>query len=424
MAYTSIIPVRRLDNSLNYIKDKEKTTKTAGSLEEAIDYALNRDKTEQVLFESSIGCTCETAYQDMLLTKQRFHKVDGIQGYHLIQSFAEGELSPELAHVIGQELAERLLKGKFEVVVTTHLNTSHYHNHLVFNSVSMEDGKKYHSNQKSYYEEVRRISDDLCRKYGLSIIQPKDGNGKSYPEWLAEKNGRPTWRTAIRLDIRDAIQESFTWRQFLGVMEEKGYVFKLNQKHIAMKAPGMERYIRLRSLGEAYSEMAIRERILLPKEKQRAARLEGPKKKLSGLQALYYSYLYQMGVLKKKPRRVSPQFRQDIKRLDERISQMEFLQKHGITTREELEAYKKPLEERMLELIKERRKLYGTVSGAPRIDEIKREVKELRKEIRMCVKIHQTSVEIEQKMEEARNRNKQVEQMKEQPEMIPEKEWR
>ena len=198
----------------------------------------------------------------------------------------------------------------------------------------------------------------------------------------------------------------------------------MNQKHIAMKAPGMERYIRLRSLGEAYSEMAIRERILLPKEQQRAARLEGPKKKLSGLQALYYSYLYQMGVLKKKPRRVSPQFRQDIKRLDERISQMEFLQKHGITTREELEAYKKPLEERMLELIKERRKLYGTVSGAPRIDEIKREVKELRKEIRMCVKIHQTSVEIEQKMEEARNRNKQVEQMKEQPEMIPEKEWR
>ena len=137
MAYTSIIPVRRLDNSLNYIKDKEKTTKTAGSLEDAIDYALNRDKTEQVLFESSIGCTCETAYRDMLLTKQRFHKVDGIQGYHLIQSFAEGELSPELAHVIGQELAERLLKGKFEVVVTTHLNTSHYHNHLVFNSVSI-----------------------------------------------------------------------------------------------------------------------------------------------------------------------------------------------------------------------------------------------------------------------------------------------
>ena len=134
MAYTSIIPVHRLDNSINYIKDKEKTTKpaaSAGSLEEAIDYALNRDKTETMVFEDAIGCTCEDAFADMLATKRRFHKVDGVQGYHLIQSFAAGEVSPELAHLIGLELAEQLLKGKYEVVVTTHLNTSHYHNHLV-----------------------------------------------------------------------------------------------------------------------------------------------------------------------------------------------------------------------------------------------------------------------------------------------------
>ena len=128
MAYTSIIPVHRLDNSINYIKDKEKTTKpaaSAGSLEEAIDYALNRDKTETMAFEDAIGCTCEDAFADMLATKRRFHKVDGVQGYHLIQSFAAGEVSPELAHLIGLELAEQLLKGKYEVVVTTHLNTSH-----------------------------------------------------------------------------------------------------------------------------------------------------------------------------------------------------------------------------------------------------------------------------------------------------------
>ena len=121
MAYTSIIPVHRLDNSINYIKDKEKTTKpaaSAGSLEEAIDYALNRDKTETMVFEDAIGCTCEDAFSDMLATKRRFHKVDGVQGYHLIQSFAAGEVSPELAHLIGLELAEQLLKGKYEVVVT------------------------------------------------------------------------------------------------------------------------------------------------------------------------------------------------------------------------------------------------------------------------------------------------------------------
>lgn len=192
----------------------------------------------------------------MLATKRRFHKVDGVQGYHLIQSFAAGEVSPELAHLIGLELAEQLLKGKYEVVVTTHLNTSHYHNHLVFNSVSMEDGRKYHSNSRSYYEDVRRISDGLCKKYGLSIIQPGGGKGKAYAEWQAEQDGKPTWRTAIRMDIRETVAESFSWRQFISMMEKKGYSFKLNRKYIALRAPGMERYVRLKSLGKNYTEEA------------------------------------------------------------------------------------------------------------------------------------------------------------------------
>lgn len=170
MAYTSVLPVHRLDRSIEYVKDRAKTTKSAGSLEEAIDYALNREKTEQTIFEDAIGCTCENAYVDMVKTKERFHKKEGVQGYHLVQSFAEGEVSPELAHLIGQELAEQLLKGQYEVVITTHLNTKHYHNHLVWNSVSMVDGRKYHSNAKSYFTEVRQISDQLCRKYGLSVI--------------------------------------------------------------------------------------------------------------------------------------------------------------------------------------------------------------------------------------------------------------
>ena len=126
MAYTSVLPVHRLDRSIEYVKDRAKTTKSAGSLEEAIDYALNREKTEQTIFEDAIGCTCENAYVDMVKTKERFHKKEGVQGYHLVQSFAEGEVSPELAHLIGQELAEQLLKGQYEVVITTHLNTKHY----------------------------------------------------------------------------------------------------------------------------------------------------------------------------------------------------------------------------------------------------------------------------------------------------------
>lgn len=329
--------------------------------------------------------------------------MDGVQGYHLIQSFAAGEVSPELAHLIGLELAEQLLKGKYEVVVTTHLNTSHYHNHLVFNSVSMEDGRKYHSNSRSYYEDVRRISDGLCKKYGLSIIQPGGGKGKSYAEWQAEQDEKPTWRTAIRMDIRETVAESFSWRQFISMMEKKGYSFKLNRKYIALRAPGMERYVRLKSLGKNYTEEAIRGWILqpkLPKGQQAGKGNNAKRKKLHGLQALYYSYLYQMGVLKRKPKRVPYVVRQDIRRLDERIAQMEFLQKHGITTREELENYRKPLEQQVLALTKERHRLYRAEPESVRIQEITYTLKPLRKDIRMCVKIKQHSLEIEQRMRE------------------------
>lgn len=400
MAYTSVIPVHRLDNSIDYVTDKSKTVKDTASLEAVIEYALNREKTEQTAFEDSIGCICETAYADMAATKKRFHKTDGVQGYHLIQSFAKGEVTPELAHLIGQEFAHQLLKGEFEVVITTHLNTNHYHNHFVWNSVSMIDGHKYHSNGKSYYTEIRRISDDLCRKYGLSVIQGNQGKAMQYAQWKAEKEGKPTWRTAIRMDIRESIQQSFTWTQFIAEMEKRGYTWKLNRKYIALKTPEMERYIRLRSLGKGYSEEEIRNEILKPgiRRIEKHDKIHSPKKKLTGLQALYYSYLYQMGVLKKKPRRVPYSVRSDIRRLDLRIRQMEFLQAEHITTREQLTEYRKPLEEKVTILLKERRALYRDQPGSERLNEITEELKILRKKIRLTVQIEQHSIEMEERM--------------------------
>ena len=307
----------------------------------------------------------------------------GVEGYHLVQSFAEGEVTPELAHLIGQELADRLLKGQFEVVITTHLNTRHYHNHIVWNSVSMVDGHKYHSNAKSYYTEIRKISDDLFRKYG-----------------------KPTWRMAIRLDIRESVQESYSWLQFLKEMEKRGYTWKLNRKYISLKAPGMERYIRLRSLGKNYSEEEIRGQILQPKVKrvyQKAVQIH-PKKKLTGIQALYYSYLYQMGVLPKRPKRSPYAVREDIRKLDRRIEQIEFLLKHDIITREQLAAYREPLQKQIAELMKERRRLYrngGRETGEERLSEINEELKRLRKEVRMTVQIEKHSLEIEARLQEA-----------------------
>lgn len=422
-----MIPVFRLDNSIDYVRDKEKTAypdavnskegTSAKSLREAIDYAMNREKTETVFFEDAIGCTLENAYKDMVATKKQFHKTDKVQGFHLVQSFAEGEVSPELAHLIGVELAEQLLKGEFEVIITTHLNTSHYHNHLVWNSVSMADGHKYRSNSRSYYTEVRKISDDLCRKYGLSIILPGMGAGKSYAEWMAEKNGKPIWRTAIRSDIREAVNQCFTWNQFLKEMEKRGYQWKLNRKYIALKAPGMNRYVRLRSMGDGYSETAIRQRILQPKKKYPTplSQKNGKKRrKLKGLQALYYSYLYQMGVFPEKPKRIPYEVREDIRRLDQRLAQADFLQKHGIITMGDLQNFQNQLGKEMADLITERRRLYRRSPGSERIREITEKLKPMRKEMRMAVKIAKVSKEMAERMKHAEERERQQESSRKQ----------
>ena len=270
----------------------------------------------------------------------------------------------------------------------------------------MVDGHKYHSNAKSYYTEIRKISDDLCRKYGLSIIESNQKKSIPYVQWKAEQEGKPTWRTAIRLDIRESVQESYSWSQFLKEMEKRGYTWKLNRKYISLKAPGMERYIRLRSLGKNYSEEEIRGQILQPKVKrvyQKAVQIH-PKKKLTGIQALYYSYLYQMGVLPKRPKRSPYAVREDIRKLDRRIEQIEFLMKHDIITREQLAAYREPLQKQIAELMKERRRLYrngGSKTGEERLSEINEELKRLRKEVRMTVQIEKHSLEIEARLQEA-----------------------
>ena len=282
-------------------------------LEEAVDYALNRDKTESVCFETGLSCLCETAFCDMRANNLRWHKTGGVQGYHLVQSFAEGEVTPELAHQIGVELADQLLSGQYQAVVTTHLNTSHIHNHIVWCAVALDNGRKYHSNARSYYTEVRAKSDALCRQYGLSVIEtPESERGKrQYAKWQAETSGQPTWRTAIRMDVDEAISMALTWRQFLAMLEQKGYEIRMGRKYPTLRPPGKERFVRFKTLGKAYTPEAIRQRILYPKRPFTPAagwrgRLHGnyrKARKLTGLRALYYRYLYELGALPRKPQR-------------------------------------------------------------------------------------------------------------------------
>ena len=424
MAYTSVIPVHRLDRAVKYVMNKEKTT--AVSLQDALDYAANRDKTEQSCFESSYACTLETAFSDMRQTKKRWHKLGGVQGYHLVQSFAAGEVTPELAHQIAKELADRVLGGQYEYVIGTHLNTGHIHSHIVWNSVGCVDGKKYRSNYKSYVTEIRAVSDELCRKYKLSVIDTENSNhvAKPYAEWLAEKNGQPTWHTAIRQDVDDAIQQSLTWRQFLSALERKGYEVRMGRKYPVLRPPGKERFVRFKTLGKIYTPEVIRNRLLYPQFNRcfvensphiQYGRLHGgkPRRKLTGLRALYYRYLYELGALPRKPRRPSYAVRQDAYKLDQRIRQMEFLSKNNIDTLTQLETYRQTKLGEIVQLTSERKSLYETNPDSPRIQQIGTTLKQLRQEERLCRKIAEHSLEVQQHLTEAR-RDRAEQQLREQ----------
>ena len=414
MAYTSVIPVRRLDRAVKYVMNIEKTT--AVSLQDALDYAANRDKTEQSCFESSDACTLETAFADMRQTKERWHKTGGVQGYHLVQSFAAGEVSPELAHQIAKELADRVLGGRYEYVIGTHLNTGHIHSHIVWNSVSCVDGKKYRSNYKSYVTEIRAVSDELCRKYKLSVIDTENSNhvAKPYAEWLAEKNNQPTWRTAIRQDVDEAIRQSLTWRQFLTVLDRKGYEVRMRRKYPVLRPPGKERFVRFKTLGKRYTPEAIQTRILYPQsyhpyvenpptiQHGRLRSRKKPCRKLTGLRALYYRYLYELGALPHKPRSSSYAVRQDAYKLDQRIRQMEFLSRNNIDTLTQLETHRQALQTEIRQLLTKRKQLPKTDEVQSQHESVNTALKQLRQEERLCRKIAEHSLEVQQHLTEAR----------------------
>ena len=414
MAYTSLIPVRRLDRAITYVRDKTKTAKPT-SLEEAVDYALDRDKTESVCFETGLSCLCETAFADMKANAHRWHKTGGVQGYHLVQSFAEGEVSPELAHQIGVELANQLLDGRYQAIVTTHLNTCHIHNHIVWCAVAPDNGRKYHSNAKSYYTEVRARSDALCRQHGLSVIETERSQQSSQPyaEWQAGQTGQPTWRSLIRQDVDDAINRSLTWRQFVQAMEEKGYTMRFDRKYPILQPPDKTRPVRFKTLGKRYTPQAIRNRILYPRWRYPTGRpqpnvwrgrLHGAyrkARKLTGLRALYYRYLYELGALPRKPQHPRYAVRQDIRNLDKRIRQMEFLSRHEIGTLVQLDTYRQAQEKAVADLLAERRQLHRAElddAVQARLAQITQTLKPLRRDIRLCRQIAEQSVQMQKRL--------------------------
>ena len=235
-----------------------KTHPIKSTLKAAIDYICNPDKTDGKLLVSSFGCAAETA--DIEFEWTRRHAIDkGTHlGRHLIQAFEPGEVTPEEAHRIGMELAREVLGGKYEFVLTTHIDKDHVHNHLIFNAVSFTDHKHYHSNKHSYHE-IRRASDRLCKEHGLSVIVPGRDKGKSYIEHQAAQNGT-SYKAKLKAAIDRLIPVSSSLEDLLARLQREGYEIKRG-KYISARAPDQERFTRLKTLGADYTEEAVVSRI-------------------------------------------------------------------------------------------------------------------------------------------------------------------
>lgn len=213
-----------------------------GGLAQAIQYITNPDKTDQCVLVDHCNCDPGFAYQQMMNTKRRFHKTDGRQCYHIIQSFKPDEITPELAHEIAKRFTAEHLQG-YEAVIGTHVDKGHIHSHIVFNSVNADTGIKYHSTLQNYYQQIRGISDRICEENGLSVIlQGKSTKTVSYIEWLRQSKGQPTFRSMLEADLCDAIADANDLGHFFLLMEHKGYEIHHGNR-FGFRLRGQERYM-------------------------------------------------------------------------------------------------------------------------------------------------------------------------------------
>lgn len=229
------------------------------TLKKALDYIQNPDKTDGKMLVSSFGCSPETADIEFAFTIAQALERGNNLAHHLIQSFEPGELDYQKAHEIGKQLADAVTKGKYEYVLTTHIDKGHVHNHIIFCAVNFVDYHKYNSNKRSYYG-IRNMSDRLCRENGLSVVAPQKGSkGKSYAEYIAEKTGT-SWKGKLKIAVDALIPQVSSFEELLTRLQGLGYEIKPG-KYVSCRAPGQERFTRLKTLGADYTEEAIRERI-------------------------------------------------------------------------------------------------------------------------------------------------------------------
>ena len=410
--------VTHLDQVVDYAEDHTKTNlSNFKDLNDLMDYAMNGDKTEESLYISGINCDPNNATKEMIMIKDKYLKKDGILAWHAYQSFKEGEVTPDEAHKIGLELANEMWGDRFQVVVTTHLNTKHYHNHFVFNSVSFLDGKKYNADRNSYAE-FRRLNDLICMEHGKSYLsEKKTKSGINYINYQNRGIKYTNYYKKAKEDLDLAIAKASNYESFKNILINLGYDITVRAGKLSIRGKDYKRNIRIeRYFGEDYSIDNINKQIkgLYLPETRSYYRNRKPTSILSILSKPKYNSFYSMYIrycnllnnypnyVKKYP--LSSSVKEDVKKLDSFSEQAIMLVNNHIETEDNFYFF---LNDKVNELsnLKQKRedlwKKYKTVKDNKKleikkeIDNISDKIKEVNKEVKMCEDIRLRKQDVE-----------------------------
>ncbi len=429
--------VKRIDHVIDYAANKDKTKNInyklengkyqimVNDLKDILDYAMNYDKTEKQFYVTGINCEVESAYEEMNNVKDFYNKRDKILAFHGYQSFKE-KVSPEIAHKIGVELAREIWGDRFQVIVTTHLNTNHIHNHFVLNSVSFADGLKYYDNHTTY-SRIRHFSDELCKEYGLHTLSEKPTKRKiNYENFYKKSLYNDTYSKDAKRDIDLAIRQAYSFDDFIYLMKKLDYEVIFRAGKLSIRKSNYNRNIRIeRRFGENYTIENIKRRII----EEQAIRIpfvenvysrktyypfakRHKRAKAKGFIALYYHYCY---ILKVFPNNVPQQklpasIRADVSKMDELSLEAKFLSINKIKTLDDLLLYKDETNFKINELSCQRERLWTTrklskneedrKKLSEQISTLTNDIYKLRKEVDICENIRIRSIKIDKNLTE------------------------
>ena len=434
MAVTKIWNIRgKAGSPLEYIANPEKTQREfteseRQALADVIAYAANEDKTEKLFYTTGINCSVEFARDQFDTTKLRFGKTGGNVAYHAYQSFPPGEVTPDEAHAIGVQLARELWGDRFQMVVATHTNSHCVHSHIVINSVSFRDGKKFHDCRDTY-KQLREASDRICLEHGLSIVDNARGRGVSQYVYKMEKAGMPTRYNVARQAIDEAVSLSLNIDEFKSELRRRGYNYRFDpqRKYWTVTPPGWNKPIRIHQLGPDYTRENIERRIYENDPSVRTERIRQSyritnhynlRRRVdrimgrSGLEKLYLRYCYELGYLPKyrqNPTRLHIVLKEDLLKCDQYSEQAKLLSKYHVNTDEDLSLLMERIDVKMQELSSERNELRlkaKRVLPAAETDKAREDAKELthvirelRHEAKVCREVQERSGHVRENLE-------------------------